>query len=179
MVHALVTLVLIVIFRKMLRLTGIPHNSQKMHQTPASHENKAENLLILIVPECVCRDIVRCLPPGGVVKWSETPSGALIAVAGHWHACGVATLIIKHILMDRCWNYYVSSPTQGAEMRYHTLLKKFNHGLGTVIFHDLLQKRDLLWYPYTYLYLKACRRNSYLLSRKTSNLLTFQLINSN
>ena len=86
MVHALVTLVLIVIFRKMLRLTGIPHSSQKMHQTPVipvSHENKAENLLILFVPECVCRDIVRCLPPGGVVKWSETPSGALIAVAGH------------------------------------------------------------------------------------------------
>ena len=37
-----------------------------------------------------------------------------------------------------------SSPTQGAETRYDTWYIKFNHGLGTVIFHDLLQKRDLL-----------------------------------
>ena len=159
MVHALVTLVLIVIFRKMLRLTaGILRNSQKMHQAPVSHENTK---LIFIIPEFVCLDIARCLPPGGVVKWSGTPSGALIAVARHWHVCGVTTLIIKNILMDCCWNYYVSSPTQGAVMRYHTLLIKFNHGLGTVIFHDLLQKRDLLWNPYTHIYLsKACRRNS-------------------
>ena len=87
MVHALVTLVLIVIFRKMLRLTaGILHNSQKMHQTPpVPHEHKAENLLFFIIPEFVCYgyDIARCLPPGGVVKWSGTPSGALIAVARH------------------------------------------------------------------------------------------------
>ena len=71
MVHALVTLVLIVIFRKMLRLTaGILRNSQKMHQAPVSHENTK---LIFIIPEFVCLDIARCLPPGGVVKWSGLP----------------------------------------------------------------------------------------------------------
>ena len=75
-----------------------------------------------------------------MVRWSGD-SGALIAVADMfvvWRHPDYKTYSHGSLLESQ------SSPTQGAETRYDTWYIKFNHGLGTVIFHDLLQKRDLL-----------------------------------
>ena len=114
------------------------------------------------------------VPPWGVVSWSGD-SGDCCGWTLTCLWCGhpdYKTYSHGSLLESQ------SSPTQGAETRYgDTWYIKFNHGLGTVIFHDLLQERDLLC-PEN-IFLKSLLQKErymwisiYLLSRKTSNLLT-------
>ena len=150
MVHALLTLVLIVIFRKMLSSLAFVRIHRKCieHLLQSPYWKFLQYFLwiyrIILIKTVVLIIIwswCQCCPRGRgqVVRRLRSPDCCGWTLTCLW--CGhpdYKTYSHGSLLESQ------SSPTQGAETRYDTWYIKFNHGLGTVIFHDLLQKRDLL-----------------------------------